>query len=248
VKLIILPVLASLLTLLLSSAALSAPPPKPNEVHVALGDRGAAFDFSSGLEEMFLFIFTLSYVTYGETSGPPAFTFGYERWLSRWASLGVSTAYASAHRMVYYNNIPDSEEHQNLFTMMIDTRAHWFRRTSFEMYSGLSFGMADWGSEYAGDHSSDLGMAIQVTPIGMRIGRDLAAYGELGIGHNSILRGGLSKRFCTGRSDGAAASLNAERRVGRGKRAEKVPRPPTKTARSHRRERAGSCSGTWCAA
>jgi hypothetical protein len=188
-------VLALLLTLLLSAPALSQPPPKPNEVHVALGDRGVAFDFSHGLEEMFLFIFTLGYVTYGEASGPPAVTLGYERWVSRWASLGVSTAYASAHRMVYYRNEPDSQEHQSLFTMMIDTRAHWLRRTSFEMYSGLSFGLASWGSGYAGDHSSDGSMAIQATPVGMRIGRDLAVYGELGLGHNSVVRGGLSKRF-----------------------------------------------------
>jgi hypothetical protein len=195
VKLIILPVLASLLTLTLSSPALSEPPPKPNEVHVALGDRGAAFSFSSGLEEMLLFIFTLSYVTYGETSGPPAFTLGYERWANRWASFGVSTAYATAHRMVYYNKDPGFEEHQSLFTVTVDSRAHWLRRTSFEMYSGLSLGMASWGSEYNGDNSSEGGIAIQATPIGMRYGRDLGVYGEFGLGHNSILRGGLSKRF-----------------------------------------------------
>lgn len=194
-RIVALAVLTSLLTLLLSSPALAVPPPKPNEVHFALGDRGAAFEFSDTFSEIFILIFTMTYVTYGETSGPPAFTLGYERWVNNWASLGVSTAYVSAHRMVYYRQEPSSEEHQSLFTMMLDSRAHWLRRRSFEMYSGLSFGVASHASEYKGDHSSEGGLAIQATPIGMRIGRDLAAYGELGLGFNSVLRGGLSKRF-----------------------------------------------------
>lgn len=194
-RVIVVPMLASLLTLLLACAALSEPPPKPNEVHAAIGDRGVAFDFNHGLEDMFLFIFTLGYVTYGEASGPPAFTLGYERRVNRWASLGVSTAYASAHRMVYYDGEPRTEEDQSLFTLMVDTRAHWFRRTSFELYSGFSFGMANWSAEYAGDNTGEGGLAIQATPIGMRLGRDLGAYGEVGFGHNSAVRGGLSKRF-----------------------------------------------------
>lgn len=187
--------LAVLFTLLVASPASSAPPPRPNELHVGLGDRGMMFEFNDAFGDIFATIFSLGHLSYGETGGSPQFTAGYERWLNRWASLGASGAYVTSHRTVYWDDVRQSDEEQSLFVVMGDARAHWLRRPSVQLYSGLSLGIANWGYKYASHSSSEGGLAFQLTPIGVRIGRDLGAYAEFGLGHGSALRAGLSKRY-----------------------------------------------------
>lgn len=184
---------AVFLAMLLASAASAQTPEKPNEFFVSIGDAGLIFEF----EDALLTIGTLGYVTYEDEELGFQIAAGYQRWLNRWGSLGVTGSWAGSKRTMVISGTPRGDVERRLLTAMVDARGHWYRRPSVDLYSGLALGGAHLSDdlEEVGDEDSVSGFAFHVIPIGIRAGRDWGASFELGIGWHGFIKAGLSRRW-----------------------------------------------------
>ncbi len=184
--------LVSAATILLATAAPAQPSERPNEAFLAVGDASLIFT----LDEVVTTAFSFGNVTYGDAEDPYQLVGGYQRWWNRWASAGVTASFAQARRTMYVMRRPTDTVHRRLTTVMVDGRAHWFRRERFELYSGLAVGLARWTDDWdVGPDEGTTGPAFHVIPLGVRAGRGLGAFLETGVGWHSVVKLGLSRRW-----------------------------------------------------
>jgi hypothetical protein len=174
-------------------AAAAATPPKPNELTLGIGDAGLLF----ALEDVVVTIGTLGYVTYGDQQGGFQLVGGYQRWLPEWATLGVTGSWAGSRRTMFVGGVDRGDVERRLLTVMADGRAHWFRRPRVSLYSGLAFGLATLSDDLEDlpDEDDLTGAAFHVIPIGIRFGRDVSGFVELGAGWHGFLKAGLTGRM-----------------------------------------------------
>ncbi len=181
------------LGMLVASTALAQPAMKKNELFVGIGDASLMFTF----EDLVVTIASLGAVHYSDAEGGLQVVGGYQRRFNDWFSAGVTGSWASATRTMYVLDEDRGDVERRLITVMGDARAHWLRRPSVDLYSGLALGYAQWTDEWdASDHTADDGMAaFHIIPVGVRVGRDLGVFAEIGVGWHNILKAGLSGRW-----------------------------------------------------
>ena len=185
--------LAVAVGLFLASSALAQVPPPQNEFFVGVGDASLMFTF----EELAVTLGTFGIVSYGDTEGGVQVVGGYQRRLNAWASAGVTASWAGGRRTMYFLDEEIGEAERRMITVMADARAHWFRRPAVEIYSGVALGMVQYGDEWGdvADDESYTHVGFHVTPVGVRVGRDLGVFAELGVGWHNFLKAGLSGRW-----------------------------------------------------
>ena len=178
---------------LLASSALAQSTPKQNELFLSVGDAGLIF----AIEDVVVAVGTLGNVTYGAQEGGYQIAGGYQRRLGTWASAGVTASWAGARKTVHVHGTPYGKVERRLLTLMAEGRAHWLRRRSVELYSGIALGVAQMGDDLSSlSEEGDLTtLGFHVTALGMRVGRDVGGFLELGAGFNGFLKAGLSGRF-----------------------------------------------------
>lgn len=184
-------VIMLLLTLALPGAASAATPEHPNEFFLGIGDAGMLWAF----EDVFVTIFSFGYVSYGEEKLGFQVVGGYQHHFSPSLSLGATASWAGSQRAQYFDDVYVGDVERRMYAVMLDGRARWFRRPSFQMYSGLGLGLAALADEDEYDSESTSGPCWHLVPIGMRVGRDVAAYAEFGIGWNGFLKAGITRRW-----------------------------------------------------
>ena len=78
----------------------------------------------------------------------------------------------------------------------LDTRQD---RTRVKLYGAFSYGISAFSDANVGyghaDESGGKPWAFQATPIGIRLGRQIAGFAELGFGYKGLISGGLAVRF-----------------------------------------------------
>ncbi len=89
----------------------------------------------------------------------------------------------------------------NHTTFAAESDIRWVKRDAFQMYSGIGLGYtftAEKG-EISGTGETDINrsghVAFQINPLGMRIGKRLGAFAEIGFGYKGIANFGLSYQF-----------------------------------------------------
>ncbi len=179
----------------------SEPSPKKNEVYLAIGDPGILFaltDVSTQILTQIVGGMVGSHITYGDTKGGFQLTGGYQRQLASWFSAGVAGAWAGTSQSIYVNGVDRGDREMQFLTLIAEGRAHWLRRPSVRLYTGIGIGMNAVNDKFVGlaDSKDTLIMpAFQVVPIGIRVGRDWGGYAELALGTNGVLKAGLSRRL-----------------------------------------------------
>ena len=185
--------LAMTLGMLVASSALAQSPEKKNEFFVGVGDASLMFT----LEDLATTLGSVGLVHYEDTEGGLQVVGGYQRRLNAWASAGVTASWAGGRRTMYFLDEEIGEAERRMITVMADARAHWFRRPAVEIYSGVALGMVQYGDEWGdvADDESYTHVGFHVTPVGVRVGRDLGVFAELGVGWHNFLKAGLSGRW-----------------------------------------------------
>ncbi len=126
---------------------------------------------------------------YSNSSGTGVITYRY--YLTKDVTLGMGIGYENIS--TYGSFVTFAPE---LTVSYIDMRQSEVR---VKLYGSFSAGVVAFGDGHIGyGHTDESGLkpwAFQVTPIGMRIGRQIAGFVELGYGYKGIFDAGLAVRF-----------------------------------------------------
>jgi hypothetical protein len=187
-------ILAIALATLLVSVAVPAnatPPPTPDEFFVGIGDAGLLFAF----EDVFTTAFSFGYITYGDEQLGFQVVGGYQRHLSEWGSLGVTASWAGSQREMFFDGDYAGDVERRMYSLMLDGRARWLRRPGWQLYSGLALGAVALTDEDEDDRGSESGLGWHLIPLGVRVGREVAGFAEVGVGWHGFLKAGLTRRW-----------------------------------------------------
>jgi hypothetical protein len=161
------------------------------------------FYVSYGAGSVFYFIDNEG-MTGNATTG--TFVVGFCRSLNSVIAVGFQMSYSRIDRSEddYYYGYPPSTTFtpsmtDNLWQGIANVRFRYLNKPAFCMYSGIGMGVTmdfyDQTFEYGTNKGQKLLPAAQLTLLGFRVGRALSAFGEFGVGTNSIINAGVSYKF-----------------------------------------------------
>ena len=134
--------------------------------------------------------------SYGGTRG--AIGLGYNRYFApRW-SVGVMGNYHAFKATIDFENGYQTELKDRFYTLLVRTDYRWVNQPVVQLYSGISLGGTWWRSAYENPDIKFVSTSffnMQVTPIGIRVGKQVGGFLEFGLGSNGLLVGGVSAKF-----------------------------------------------------
>ena len=104
--------------------------------------------------------------------------------------LGGSLSYESmtgTEDFIFLEGEPGSADFTNI-TIAVESDYRYISKDSFQMYSGL-------GLAYFTADQYTTNFSFQISALGFRVGKNLAAYAELGFGYKGIVHFGASYQF-----------------------------------------------------
>lgn len=147
--------------------------------------------------------FTLGTATtkeYKSHFGPLFFTYRYYPvpWLATGISLGIDYAYGDLIDDDTETRI--GEFKRSAATIVYENYFRYLRKTTFQMYSGIAFGYTfrNYINEYEEGMESQQDenhLAFQINALGMRFGKKLGGFIEMGYGYKGIICGGINYQF-----------------------------------------------------
>lgn len=126
-----------------------------------------------------------------------AFSLSYKYHLSERFSLGASGAYnAAAHETRFFKWIDNGPRPRTL-AIAAETNFFYLKRPRVNLYASMGAGFfGSWTNEYDGiSETSYMSPTLHYSPIGVRVGKDVGGFVELGYGFKGLVNGGLSIRF-----------------------------------------------------
>ncbi|MDR0798973.1 MAG: hypothetical protein LBN18_04345 [Dysgonamonadaceae bacterium] len=153
----------------------------------------------SVLGDLFASALTAGYVIEPGTYNVLSPNLNYRYWLSDRFALGASYTFDYNTVRVRHDNTPNVaanwKDHSRLFhTFAIEGVYNYVSKPSWQFYGMLGAGVTIV-------HISDVpvetwvGPNFQLSPFGMRFGKDIGGFFELGYGYKGILNAGISYRF-----------------------------------------------------
>ena len=134
--------------------------------------------------------------TYGGTKGTIALGYNYY-FTPRW-SLGAMANYQGFRTYVNFDNGVQALLKDDFYALQIRTDIRWVNQPMVQMYSGIGVGGAWWKSGYDEPNINFVNtglFSMQITPVGMRVGKQIGGFIEMGLGSNGLLVGGISGKF-----------------------------------------------------
>lgn len=126
---------------------------------------------------------------------------GYNRYLApRW-TVGAMTNYQGFRTTMTFENSQELYLKDNFYTFLLRTDYRWVNQPAVQLYSGIAMGGTLWVSKYeAAQVNAAKGFStgffnMQVTPLGVRVGKQIGGFVEFGLGTNGLLVGGISGKF-----------------------------------------------------
>lgn len=123
------------------------------------------------------------------SSGSPAITYRY--YISRNVTLGMTVAHESISTWGDFTTIAPE-----VTVAYLDTRHDYVR---VRLYGAASYGVSLMSDNDiprgSADESGAKPWGLQVTPFGMRVGRQFAGFLEVGMGYKGLLHGGIELRW-----------------------------------------------------
>lgn len=133
---------------------------------------------------------------YAGTRG--AIGLGYNYYVSpRW-TVGAMANYHGFRTTILFENGTQAYLKDNFYTFEVRTDFRWVNQPMVQMYSGLGLGGTWWKSGYDDPKVNFINTGffnMQITPVGIRVGRQIGGFVEFGLGSNGMLVGGISGKF-----------------------------------------------------
>jgi hypothetical protein len=167
-----------------------------NEISVSLG--GATFpDITETAKEIGGIIGTIGLLREESERDIPAVVFNYGRYTSEHLRLGLSFCYQKFNVNYYLSDNFWFKTGVSYYTFMARGDYTWLDTKWADLYSGAAIGMSFVSEEEVAQKTSDTEtwVAFHVNALGIRVGRQLAGFLELGFGYNGIAAIGLTAGF-----------------------------------------------------
>jgi hypothetical protein len=135
------------------------------------------------------------------------FHISYNYFFNKHRSIGFSYMFEQ-QKYIYSNSNNPSDRLRTFYThyyhsTMLRYTEYWIQAPFISLYSSLGFGVnytrikntLDEHLPFVQLNENKNTLAYQITPIGIRIGKRIGGYAEVGYGYKGIVCGGLSYRF-----------------------------------------------------
>lgn len=141
-----------------------------------------------------------------EETGSPHLGLGYKYHVNDRFSAGANLSYQSITTTYKLEDKDDGsrakgERKISLVTIMPSVEYKYLKRDAFQLYGNADIGIAigsvsqDISSDTGTDSSSGVAFAFQANPVGMRIGKQVAGFIEVGAGFKGFVTLGLTADF-----------------------------------------------------
>ncbi|MDR2680148.1 MAG: hypothetical protein LBC47_04985 [Tannerella sp.] len=127
---------------------------------------------------------------------------GYKYHSSRIFAVGGFVAYDYAQSKGFVAGIETGKFYKTHYTFALETELTYLPLGAFNMYALAGIGRTFYHLKYKSNNGENLNdsatnpyTTFQITPVGLRFGRNAGAFLELGFGYRGILNAGLFARF-----------------------------------------------------
>lgn len=124
-----------------------------------------------------------------------AVSVGYNFRLSKRVSLGLQAVYSTNENEFFKDGVSLGKIDNRYWAVMPNLKTTWLNGGVVRLYSRLAAGIAFRTAKSDGERETENLFAYQVSPIGIELGGNLAAYAEAGIGMSGSLIVGARYRF-----------------------------------------------------
>ncbi len=140
--------------------------------------------------------------SFGNVSAGPAISITYKVAIKdRWF-VYADAAYQSISEDIFLNGNKEGDVSHRFFTVGFGTEYHYVSGDLIQAYSGISIAYTSQTHDYTlppnsvvSESSNDNYVGFQVNALGIRVGRKLAGFLELGFGYRGVANVGLSYQF-----------------------------------------------------
>lgn len=184
-----------LLTLNLLLDSLSFGQVAKNEIYVGIGGISRPFAVDA-------FGHYLKLGAWGTYDAYGTYHLGYKRHITPRLSVGLSYMFETQQHHTESSGDPMDKtvtHSTNLYhTLLADITHYWKRGKWVHIYSGIGFGPCFLSKTYPdlpNRSYQKVKLAYQITPFGIRVGKSLGGYAEIGYGFKGVFCAGLSYHF-----------------------------------------------------
>lgn len=134
----------------------------------------------------------------GDMVSPGVFSLSYMYGVKKWLWFGVSASYASFYQNVYdfsHQKVATNSGHKISVIPMV--RFMYVNKEYFNLYSACGIGLSLGVSNYKDINvrEFDTYTVINLTAIGVSVGKDLRGFAEFGCGSRGVFNCGIQYRF-----------------------------------------------------
>jgi hypothetical protein len=147
---------------------------------------------------------TATLLTLGYAVQPYKYTFitpsvGYKYWFNKRVGLGLHYAFdATSVKVIHHHegNAYESIHKRYFHTLAAEFGVNYVNKPVFQLYGNMGMGIT-----LVNFSKNDLGLGklpffnMNIVPLGMRFGKDIAGFVEIGWGYKGILNAGLSVKL-----------------------------------------------------
>ena len=179
-------------------------PYKKNELVISYGVYSIPdFSFELGIfNKVFIHDdFSRDSARYYDVSSSGTITAGYHRYLGKIVAVGVLATIDAIRHTVEFDKETSFRSSATVVSLMPAINFHYIRTSLFSVYGGGSAGAVAWiyTTDYTDNSLNASGIkwmfAYQLTLIGMRVGKEVGGFIEMGCGYQGMVKAGLSLKF-----------------------------------------------------
>ncbi len=140
-------------------------------------------------------------VGYGSFRSSGALFGSYRRNLFQWLSVGLTAGFEKESKDLVIEGMNVGLYTRYVFTIAPELQARYYHRGATTMYGALGIGNSFVSEQYTSLTSdkhldaTDNYAGFQVSPIGIKVGRKLNGFGEIGFGYKGMVQLGISYRY-----------------------------------------------------
>jgi hypothetical protein len=145
--------------------------------------------------------FSKDSVRFSDISSSGSISAGYHRYLGKIVAIGFSGTIDAIRHSIEFDKETSFRSSATVISFMPAINFHYIRTNLVSVYGGGSAGVAAWiyKTDYTDNSLNASGIkwmfAYQLTLIGMRVGKDVGGFIEMGCGYQGMVKAGLSLKF-----------------------------------------------------
>ncbi len=129
-----------------------------------------------------------------------AIILGYKYKLNKRVRLGGTFTYEKSDAKAYSDKVYVGKFNRNYYTIAAEADFNYFSSKYVDIYGSLGLGGTLYHEKYTSednekDNNEIFHINYQVTPIGIKLGKNIGAFAELGVGYKGIISAGAFARF-----------------------------------------------------